>query len=137
MVTCLTSCKNEVYAINGLQAEVGEIADKVAKWVRKGICRIDNNHLVFNTSDEEVVNEYQEELAKEVGDCLWFIALCSRQLGYTLEEVAQMNIDKLRDRAQRNVIIGNGITDERTRVLPRSGQDAPLATRVREAHKKR
>lgn len=75
MTTCLASCKNEVYAINGLQAEVGEIADKVAKWVRKGICRIDNNHLVFNTSDEEV---------------------------------AQMNIDKLRDRAMRNVIIGNG-----------------------------
>lgn len=34
MTTCLASCKNEVYAINGLQAEVGEIADKVAKWVR-------------------------------------------------------------------------------------------------------
>ena len=68
----------------------------------------ENNRLVFNTSEEEVVNEYQEELAKEVGDCLWFIALCSRQLGYTLEEVAQINIDKLRDRAQRNVIIGEG-----------------------------
>lgn len=39
MVTCLASCKNEVYAINGLQAEVGEIADKVAKWVRKGVYR--------------------------------------------------------------------------------------------------
>lgn len=26
MTTCLASCKNEVYAINGLQAEVGEIA---------------------------------------------------------------------------------------------------------------
>ena len=108
MVTCMPSCKNEVYAINGMTAEVGEINDKVAKWVRKGICRIDNNLLVFNTSDEEVVNEYQEELAKEVGDCLWFIALCSRQLGYTLEEVAQMNIDKLRDRSMRNVIIGEG-----------------------------
>lgn len=108
MTTCLASCKNEVYAINGLQAEVGEIADKIAKWVRKGICRIDNNRLVFNTSDEEVVNDYQEELAKEIGDCLWFLALCSRQLGYTLEEVGQMNIDKLRDRAMRNVIIGEG-----------------------------
>lgn len=108
MTTCLASCKNEVYAINGLQAEVGEIADKIAKWVRKGICRIVNNRLVFNTSDEEVVNEYQEELAKEIGDCLWFVALLSLLLGYTLEEVGQMNIDKLKDRAQRGVIDGNG-----------------------------
>lgn len=108
MTTCLPSCKNEVYAINGLTAEVGEINDKVAKWVRKGICRIDNNRLVFNTSEEEVVNEYQEELAKEVGDVLWFVAHLSRQLGYTLDDVAKMNIEKLRDRAMRNVIIGEG-----------------------------
>lgn len=108
MVTCLPSCANEVYAINGLTAEVGEINDKVAKWVRKGICRIDNNRLVFNTSEEEVVNEHQEELAKEIGDCLWFLALLAKQTGYTFDEIAQMNIEKLRDRAQRNVIIGNG-----------------------------
>lgn len=108
MATCLPSCNNDVYALNGMQAEVGEIADKVAKWVRKGICRIDNNRLVFNTSDEVVANKYREELAKEIGDCLWFVALLSLLLGYTLEEVGQMNIEKLRDRAQRGVIIGEG-----------------------------
>ena len=108
MATCLPSCANEVYAINGLTAEVGEINDKIAKWVRKGIFRIDNNRLTYTTADEEIVNEYQEELALEVGDCLWFLALCAHQFGYTLEEVAQMNIDKLRDRAMRNVIIGDG-----------------------------
>lgn len=108
MTTCLESCKNEVYAINGLQAEVGEIADKVAKWVRKGICRIDNNRLVWNTSDPAVVAEYRKQLAYEVGDVKWFIALLCELLGYTEEEVGQMNLDKLRDRAERNVIIGNG-----------------------------
>ena len=108
MVTCLPSCRNEVYAINGLQAEVGEIADKVAKWVRKGICRIDNNHLVWNTSDEALVAEYRKELALEVGDVKWFVSLLSLLLGYTENEIGQMNLDKLRDRASRNVIIGNG-----------------------------
>lgn len=108
MVTCLPSCKNDVYAINGLTAEVGEINDKVAKWVRKGICRIEANHIVFNTSSEEEVAEYRKELAKEVGDCLWFLALLSKTLGYTLGEVGEMNIDKLKDRAMRNVIIGEG-----------------------------
>lgn len=108
MTTCLASCKNEVYAINGLQAEVGEIADKVAKWVRKGICRIDNNRLVFNTSEEEVVNEYQEELAKELGDVRWFCSLLALLLGYTDKEIEDMNIAKLRDRAMRGVIDGSG-----------------------------
>ena len=108
MVTCLPSCKNDVYAINGLTAEVGEINDKVAKWVRKGICRIETNHIVFNTSSEEEVAEYRKELAKEVGDCLWFLSLLSKTLGYTLGEVGEMNIDKLKDRAMRNVIIGEG-----------------------------
>ena len=108
MATCLPSCNNDVYALNGMQAEVGEIADKVAKWVRKGICRIESNHLVFNTSDENVVAGFRKELAKELGDVLWFIALMSKTLGYELEEVAQMNIEKLRDRAQRGVIIGEG-----------------------------
>ena len=108
MVTCLPSCMNDVYAINGLTAEVGEINDKVAKWVRKGICRIEGNHLVFNTSNEAEVDAFRNELAKEVGDCLWFIALLSKTLGFTLHQVGQANIDKLKDRAERNVIIGNG-----------------------------
>ena len=108
MRTCMESCHNEAYALSGMQAEVGEIADKVAKWVRKGICRIENNHLVFNTSDENVVDGFRKELAKEIGDVLWFVALMCETLGYTLDEVAQMNIDKLKDRAERNVIDGNG-----------------------------
>lgn len=108
MVTCMPSCKNEIYAINGLMAEVGEINDKIAKGVRKGILRIDNNHLVWNTSNEEEVAEYRKELILEAGDCLWMLALLSQQLGYTLDEMAMANIEKLRDRATRGVIDGEG-----------------------------
>ena len=108
MTTCLESCRNEVYAINGLQAEVGEIADKVAKWVRKGICRIENNHLVWNTSNEEEVSKYRHELAKELGDVRWFCSLLALLLGYTDEEIEDINIEKLKDRAVRGVIVGNG-----------------------------
>ena len=108
MTTCLPSCNNDVYAIAGLTAEVGEINDKVAKWVRKGICRIEANHIVFNTSSEAEVAEHRKELAKEVGDCLWLLALLSKTIGYTLDEVGEINIAKLADRKERNVIIGNG-----------------------------
>lgn len=108
MTTCLPSCNNEVYGITELNAEVGEFNDKIAKWVRKGICRIENNRLVFNTSSEEEVATYRCELIKELGDIQWSIALLSKLFGYTLGDVGAINLDKLRDRAVRNVIIGEG-----------------------------
>ena len=107
MGTCLPSCENIVYMLNGLTAEVGEINDKVAKWVRKGIAHIDNNQLVFNTSDESAVEDYRHELIKEVGDCAWFIAGISMVLGASLEEVAQINLDKLANRKKEGTIINH------------------------------
>lgn len=80
MTTCLPSCDNMVYALTELNAEVGEFNDKVAKWVRKGICRIENNNLVFNTADEEEANAHHLELIKELGDIQWSVAL-SKFLG--------------------------------------------------------
>lgn len=108
MSTCLPSCANFVYMLNGLTAEVGEINDKVAKWVRKCIARIDNNKLVFNTSDEAVRDDYVAELVKEIGDCAWFLAGLSKMLGVDFEDVCQGNLDKLADRQKRGVIDGNG-----------------------------
>ena len=108
MSTNKESSDNITYSVMGLTAEVGEIADKIAKWRRRGMVNISDNRLVWNTSNEDDVTYYRRELAKEVGDVLWFCAHLSRQLGYTLEEVANMNIAKLRDRAMRGVIEGNG-----------------------------
>ena len=105
MGTCLPACENIAYMLNGLTAEVGEINDKVAKWVRKGIARIDNNQLVFNTSDESVVEDYRHELIKEVGDCAWFIAGLSMILGASLDEVCEINLDKLANRKKEGTII--------------------------------
>lgn len=39
---------------------------------------------------------------------LWFVALIAKHAGLTLDEVAQMNLDKLADRAKRGKIIGEG-----------------------------
>lgn len=108
MSTNAESSDNIVYSLLGLNAEVGEINDKIAKWRRKSIANIDNNRLVFTTSSEVEATYLRNELLKEVGDVLWFVAHLSRQLGSNLDEVARMNIDKLRDRAQRGVIVGNG-----------------------------
>ena len=108
MSTRLPSCGNAIYMLFGLMAEVGEIADKIAKWRRKGVCRLDMDHLVFNTGDLQEAEGYKSELMKEGGDCAWFIAGIADCFGFTLEEVMQQNLDKLASRRERGVIDGNG-----------------------------
>lgn len=108
MSTRLPSCENATYMLFGLMAEVGKIADKIAKWRRKGVCRLDMDHLVFNTGDLQEAEGYKSELMKEVGDCAWFIAGIADCFGFTLEEVMQQNLDKLASRRERGVIDGNG-----------------------------
>lgn len=83
-----------IYPTLGLTGEAGEVSDKVKKVLR------DNNGLF---SDDK-----KAELAKEIGDVLWYCATLANDLGYTLEEVAQVNIDKLNSRKERGVISGNG-----------------------------
>lgn len=105
MSTCLPACENEVYMLNGLTAEVGEVNDLVAKWVRKGVARIDNNRLVFNTSDENIRKEYVMALLKEIGDCAWFLVGLAHVLGHDFNTVCELNIDKLANRKKEGTII--------------------------------
>mgnify|MGYP000774634334 CR=1 FL=1 len=84
MTTCMESCKNDTYMLFGLMAEVGEVADKIAKWKRKEIIRIDGSKLVFVQDDPEVVETCRKELLAELGDCLWFIAGIASVMGGTL-----------------------------------------------------
>lgn len=37
-------------------------------------------------------------LAKELGDVAWYLAVTAHAIGYDLETVLQMNVDKLRNR---------------------------------------
>lgn len=85
---------NIVYPTLGLAGEAGELANKVKKVLR------DNNG-VFT-------DEIKEDLAKETGDTLWYIAALAQDLGYTLEEIARENLEKLQSRKARNVIGGSG-----------------------------
>lgn len=83
-----------VYPALGLAGEAGEVADKIKKVLRDNKC-------VFT-------EEKKKEIAKELGDVLWYIATLANDIGYTLEEVGQMNYDKLHSRQERGMIHGNG-----------------------------
>lgn len=107
MTTCTESSANDTYLLFGLVAEVGELADKVAKAKRKDIITISGNYILPNESAKDF-NDFVNGFVKELGDVLWFVALIAKQAGLTLDEVAQLNLDKLADRAKRNVIIGEG-----------------------------
>lgn len=86
--------KRIIYPALGMCGEAGEVADKVKKVIR------DNNQ--HFTDDKKL------EIAKEVGDVLWYCATMAHDIGFTLEEVAQMNIDKLASRKQRGKLSGSG-----------------------------
>lgn len=80
------------YAILGLIGEAGEIANKWKKHLRDG------------TPLEELF----PLLAGETGDVLWYLARLCMEMGYSLDEVAAMNLDKLEMRRTRHVLSGSG-----------------------------
>lgn len=109
MTTCTESSMNDTYLLFGLMAEVGELADKVAKAKRKEIITIEDNNIYVNRQGSlGDFEDFQEGFIKELGDVLWFVALIAKKAGVTLNTVAQLNLAKLADRAKRGVIVGNG-----------------------------
>ena len=111
MTTCMESSNNFCYMFLNLVGEVGEFASKVAKEIRKGnlvigATAMPNKIMPYVNEDEWWAKD--EELMKEAGDILWQLSgLCS-VMGWSLEEVAQMNLDKLAARKAVGTIDGNG-----------------------------
>lgn len=45
---------------------------------------------------------------KELGDVLWYIDAAAKDMGFSLEEVAQGNLDKIQSRRSRGALTGSG-----------------------------
>lgn len=108
MTTCMKSSENFSYMFLNLIGEIGEFASKVAKHIRKEKAYIDANNLITERGSNCLSNDEIQDLKKEAGDVLWQLSgLCS-VMGWSLEDVAQQNLDKLASRKERNVIDGSG-----------------------------
>lgn len=79
-----------VYPTMGLASEAGEVAGKVKKYIRDG-------------------GEFPvDDLKKELGDVLWYVAVLAGEFGIKLSDVANANAKKLIDRSARGVLSGSG-----------------------------
>ena len=91
-----------IYPALGMNGEAGEVADKVKKVIRDTFVMTDDKGAIVIPFDKRI------ELAKEIGDVLWYCATMSHDLGFSLEDVVQMNIDKLKSRQERGKLSGSG-----------------------------
>lgn len=108
MSTCMATCENFSYMMLNLVGEVGELASKVAKAIRKDKAVVDFNQFISEHGNNAMTTEELTDLHKEAGDILWQLSgLCS-VMGWSLEEVAIENLQKLASRKVRGVIDGNG-----------------------------
>ena len=85
---------NYMYPLLGLIGEVGELTNKIQK--------------IFRDDAGEMTKERHEAIRNELGDVLWYFARTADELGFTLSEIGDSNLAKLKDRKKRNVISGSG-----------------------------
>ena len=83
-----------IYPALGLNGEAGEVADKVKKVLR------DNNGIF-----EEKI---KQDILKELADTLWYIWATADDMGYTLSDVFETGIKKVKERQETNTVHGSG-----------------------------
>lgn len=83
-----------IYPTLGLNGEAGEVAEKIKKVIRD--------------QGGDFTEDNIQDLKKELGDVLWYIAALCKDLGLCMEDVAEANIKKLFSRKERGVITGKG-----------------------------
>tara|TARA_B100000902_G_C27295129_1_gene909449 strand:+ start:1925 stop:2299 length:375 start_codon:yes stop_codon:yes gene_type:complete len=85
------------YPALGLAGEAGEVANKIKKIMRDTKGDVNN-----------LPGEVKNQIASELGDCLWYISALATDLGIGLDGVAFENIKKLDKRKEQGTIHGTG-----------------------------
>ncbi len=90
--------KNAIYPALKLNGEAGEVAEKIGKLWR--------NHGQACPTEYSVTDK--SEIAQELGDVLWYINALASEIGYHLDDIAALNLEKLASRRERGVIKSSG-----------------------------
>ena len=78
----------------GVAGEAGEVLEKWKKIV------------AYN--EGKISQQDKDELAKELGDVVWYVAVMAHSLGLSFDDIMQRNVTKLKSRKARGVITGKG-----------------------------
>ncbi len=77
----------------GLAGEAGEVADKIKKHLR----------------DELGIGDaMREDIEKELGDVMWYVAACCTEWDLNLDQVMEKNLQKLQKRDTEGTLRGSG-----------------------------
>ena len=115
------------YVLLGLNGESGEAAEQVKKMWRDdsadilqnilaAVDRFERRDITIESLRQEISNafivpltdERRASLIKEMGDVLWYLSQVATEIDISLDEVAQLNIEKLASRRERDVLHGSG-----------------------------
>lgn len=77
----------------GLAGEAGEVCDKLKKHIR---------------INDNIENFDIEALKRELGDTLWYLTSIADELGLTLDNIMNTNVEKITSRVERNTLYGSG-----------------------------
>lgn len=81
-----------MYYALGIAGESGELVDKIKKGIRNGW----------------TIDRIRDEVVKEGGDVLWYLAGICRFLGIEFGYLPEGNLDKILDRQKRGVLLSEG-----------------------------
>lgn len=85
-----TGSDMEIFYLSlGLTSEAGEIAGKVKKYIRDG--KLDPGAMAY-----------------ELGDVMYYIARLAEAMGYSLEDIMEINHNKLQKRLENGTLRGSG-----------------------------
>lgn len=80
--------------VMGISGEAGEVLEKWKK--------------IVAYKEGQISDEDKQELKKELGDVVWYIALMAHSLELSFDEIIDLNLKKLADRKERGVQKGAG-----------------------------
>jgi NTP pyrophosphatase (non-canonical NTP hydrolase) len=83
-----------LYCTVALAGETGEVSEKVKK--------------VFRDNNGRFTQDKVREIAKELGDVLWYVSQLAKELNLSLDSIAKGNLSKLRERREKGKLSGSG-----------------------------